>query len=61
MRGKMHGEAVADELSAIAGLSRADLVERWETAYNRPPPKGISRRLLECLTSAPMEQISRIA
>jgi len=43
----MSGKVIADELSAIAGLSRAELLKRWETAYTRLPPKGISRRLLE--------------
>lgn len=39
--------AVVAELSAIADRTRGDLVERWEAAYGRLPPKGISRRLLE--------------
>lgn len=39
--------SVAEALSAIAGLSRADLIAYWEAVYRRPPPKGISRRLLE--------------
>lgn len=39
--------SVAEALSAIAGLSRADLIAHWEAVYGRPPPKGISRRLLE--------------
>lgn len=38
---------VAAELSTIRSLSRTALVERWIAAYGRPPPKGISRRLLE--------------
>ena len=38
---------VAEELSAIPGLPRGDLISRWTTAHGRPPPKGISRRLLE--------------
>ncbi len=38
---------VADELEAIPTLSRAELVERWTTIHRRPPPKGLSRRLLE--------------
>jgi hypothetical protein len=40
-------DAVAGELSAIANLSRADLVQQWVAANGRPPPKGVSRRLLE--------------
>jgi hypothetical protein len=38
---------VANELAAIPKLSRATLVERWVAAYGRPPPRGLSRRLLE--------------
>lgn len=40
-------DAIAAELAAIRNLSRAQLIERWVTRYRRPPPKGISRRLLE--------------
>ncbi len=38
---------VQDDISALPDLSRAALVEQWTTAYGRPPPKGLSRRLLE--------------
>ena len=47
MRSARRPEDVANELVAIPELSRAALVERWAAAYGRPPPKGISRRLLE--------------
>ncbi len=40
-------DTVADELRAIPELSRAQLVERWTTIHRRPPPKGLSRRLME--------------
>tara|TARA_B100000965_G_scaffold406790_1_gene448700 strand:+ start:90785 stop:91228 length:444 start_codon:yes stop_codon:yes gene_type:complete len=40
-------DGVAEALSAIFGLSRRELIERWEKAHGRPPPKGLSRRLLE--------------
>jgi hypothetical protein len=40
-------EGTADELAVIPELSRTALVERWAAAYGRPPPKGLSRRLLE--------------
>lgn len=40
-------ESVESQLALIGTLSRATLVERWTAAYGRPPPKGISRRLLE--------------
>jgi len=35
------------ELAALTTASRAELIAHWEAAYRRPPPKGISRRLLE--------------
>jgi len=35
------------EIAALSDLSRAALVEQWVTVYGRPPPKGLSRRLLE--------------
>ena len=47
MRSARRSEDVANELAAIPDLSRAVLVEQWTTAYGRPPPKGLSRRLLE--------------
>jgi Protein of unknown function (DUF2924) len=34
-------------IEAIADLSRDQLIERWAKSYKRPPPKGISRTLLE--------------
>ncbi len=47
MRSAVRPEDVANELGAIPELSRTALVERWAAAYGRPPPKGMSRRLLE--------------
>ncbi len=47
MRGARRPGDVANELAAIPDLPRAALVERWAAAYGRPPPKGMSRRLLE--------------
>ncbi len=38
---------VQDEIAALPDLSRAALVEKWTRAHGRPPPKGLSRRLLE--------------
>lgn len=38
---------VADDLAAIQDLNRTELIERWTATYGRPPPKGLSRRLLE--------------
>lgn len=38
---------LGDDVTAILSLPRASLIERWCEAYGRPPPKGISRRLLE--------------
>ncbi len=47
MRSHKRRDAVAGELSAIADLSRADLIARWVATHGSRPPKGISRRLLE--------------
>lgn len=35
------------ELAEIPGLSRAALAERWTVIYGCPPPRCVSRRLLE--------------
>ena len=40
-------DRIAEELSAIPGLTRGELIGLWEKHYGRPPPKGLSRRLLE--------------
>ena len=40
-------DRIAGELSAIPGLTRGELIGLWEKHYGRPPPKGLSRRLLE--------------
>ena len=47
MRSARKPDDLTNELAAIPDLSRATLVERWAAAYGRPPPKGMSRRLLE--------------
>ncbi len=47
MRCVRRPDDMANKLAAIPELSRAVLVERWAAAYGRPPPKGLSRRLLE--------------
>ncbi len=38
---------MSDDLDGLTRASRQDLIAHWEAAYRRPPPKGISRRLLE--------------
>ncbi len=35
------------EIGRLAGLPRAELVERWIKVYRASPPKGIKRGLLE--------------
>ena len=40
-------DRIAGELSAIPGLTRGELIGLWEKAHGRPPPKGLSRRLLD--------------
>ena len=34
-------------MQLFRSASREDLVDHWNIAYGRPPPKGLSRRLLE--------------
>ena len=40
-------ERPGNALATIGRLSRDDLVRHWASAHGRPPPKGVSRRLLE--------------
>jgi len=40
-------DTLAGSLASLPTLTRGTLVERWAAAFGRPPPKGISRRLLE--------------
>jgi hypothetical protein len=47
MRRARAGESVAEQIAALPGLHRAALVARWTRVYGRPPPAGLSRRLLE--------------
>src|SRR5262249_13426937 len=37
----------AGEIARLADLSREELIQSWIKTYGRPPPKGVSRRLLE--------------
>ena len=39
--------ATPENLAAFPKRTRAELIELWTAAYSRPPPQGISRRLLE--------------
>lgn len=38
---------LAEEIARLGDLTRDELIERWVKAHSHPPPKGISRRLLE--------------
>lgn len=40
-------ERVAREIAGLARLDRQELVERWEKAFGRPPPRKTSRVLIE--------------
>ncbi len=40
--------AVADVDDRVRELTREQLVIFWQRRWRRPPPKGVSRRLLEC-------------
>ena len=47
MSNRLDERRVAEGLAAIPGLPRTGLIKRWTEAHGHPPPKGISRRLLE--------------
>jgi hypothetical protein len=40
-------ERIEQEVAAIGGLSRTELVEAWIKAHRSPPPKGVKKHLLE--------------
>lgn len=46
-RPRRGADPLAVRLAAIPSLPRSALVQQWTAAYGRPPPKGLSRRLLE--------------
>ena len=48
-------EQLDRDLAELADASREQLIERWSAAYGRPPPKGVSRRLLERATAYEMQ------
>ena len=43
---QMSSAELEREIGILAGLPRADLVERWKELYRVGPPKGISTRLM---------------
>ncbi len=43
---QMSSAELEREIGILAGLPRADLVERWKELYRVDPPKGISTRLM---------------
>ena len=43
---QMSSAELEREIGMLAGLPRADLVERWKELYRVGPPKGISTRLM---------------
>lgn len=47
MNARISSEEVARQLRAIPSLPRDALVQAWTKTHGSPPPKGISRRLLE--------------
>jgi hypothetical protein len=40
-------QTLEDQLSRIEGLEPTALAAAWESLFGQPPPKGLSRRLLE--------------
>ena len=48
MRQKRSSEQdIANEIARLGDLTREELIERWIKTHRHPPPKGVSRRLLE--------------
>jgi hypothetical protein len=47
MIGDIEQKRVAEKLSEISELPREALIKDWRLAHKQPPPKGLSRRLLE--------------
>ena len=47
IRNAQNKAAVRDRLHLIPTLARSDLIDHWIAAHGRPPPKAMSRRLLE--------------
>ena len=45
--GTHHNDTFDRASDDVAEMPRDGLINAWETAYPSPPPKGISRRLLE--------------
>ncbi len=43
---QMSSAELEREIGILAGLPRADLVERWKELYRVDPPKGMSTRLM---------------
>ena len=48
-------EQLEQDLAKLAEASRQELVDLWNVAYGRPPPKGLSRRLLEYAAAYEMQ------
>src|SRR4051794_23883785 len=38
---------LAEEIARLGDLTRDELIQSWIKAHSHPPPKGISRQLLE--------------
>lgn len=57
-RHRVRPELVAGELSAISDISRVQMLEIWTSAHGRPPPKGISRRLLEYVAAYELQSMA---
>ena len=41
------GKDPTEEIARLGDLTRNELIERWIKAHTHPPPKGISRQLLQ--------------
>ena len=44
---KYNDHTVIGQIAELKNKTRADLLKHWQSAYRKPAPKGISRRILE--------------
>lgn len=44
---KYNDHNISDQVRDIKNRSREELLDIWQSAYRKPAPKGISRRILE--------------
>lgn len=50
--------SVYERVSNIKNQSREELLDMWQTAYRKPAPKGISRRILELAAAYHFQELA---